>query len=106
MKFYYKYLHDDLPDYLLKIPFVLNRSVHSHNTRDRDELYLTKPHHEYARKCLRYDIPRVINKAPSMYKDKVSSHSIQGFSWYIKLKIVESYSETCLIQNCYICARH
>ena len=71
MKFYYKYLHGDLPDYLLSIPFVPNRTIHSHETRARNDLYLGKPSHEYARKCIRYDIPKVINKGPSMYKEKL-----------------------------------
>ena len=106
MKFYYKYLHNDLPEYLLKIPFVLNRNIHSHDTRARNELYATKPIHEYAKKCLRHDIPKVINKAPSMYKDKFTTHSIEGFSWYIKLKTIEAYTVTCTIQNCYICSRN
>ena len=104
MKFYYKYLHNDLPEYLLRIPFVYNKNIHSHYTRTRNKLSVTKPSHEYAKKCLRHDIPRVINNAPSMYIDKIATHSIEGFSWYIKLKLIDSYNETCSIQNCYICS--
>ncbi len=41
--------------------------------------------HEYAKKCIRYSIPNTINSTTSNIVDKIYTHSMQGFSGYIKV---------------------
>ncbi len=48
-------------------------------------------------------IPLIVNVSPPEIINKIDTHSFQGFSKYIKIKILESYNEECTIQNCYIC---
>jgi hypothetical protein len=105
-KFYYKFKNNKLPYYLQNLPFNPNTNTHNHNTRRQYDLRQMKPNHEYARKCLRYDIPIVINSAPVEIIDKIDTHSLPGFAGYIKLKILQSYQENCTIVNCYICSRN
>ncbi len=62
--------------------------------------------HEYARYCIRYCIPLIVNESPPEIIDKVDTNSLQCFSKYIKIKILESYNEDHTIQNCYICNRN
>ncbi len=62
--------------------------------------------HEYARYCIRYRIPLLVNESPPEIINKIDTNSLQGFSKYIKFKILESYNEQCTIQNWYICNRN
>ncbi len=59
--------------------------------------------YEYARYCIRYRIPLIVNESPHEINNKINTHSLQGFSKYIKIKILESYNQNCTIQNSYIC---
>ncbi len=62
LKFYYKFTNNKLPYYLQTLPFNSNtNNTHNHNTRTQYNTQQRKPNHEYARKCLHYDIPIVIN---------------------------------------------
>ena len=47
--------------------------------------------------------PVLLNNAPSSITDKFLTHSIQGFSNYVKNHFVNKYQQHCTIPNCYIC---
>ncbi len=66
-------------------------------------IHLNRKKHEYAKKCLRYDLPKVINNTPTAILDKINTHCLKGFATYIKHCIFQSYQEICTIVNCYIC---
>lgn len=106
LKFYYKFKHNLLPSYLLTLPFSSNNETHNHNTRQQNNIHLTLVKHEYAKKCIRFNLPRLINASPALILDKVSTHSLDGFSWYIKRQIIQSYESTCAIHGCYICSQN
>ncbi len=61
--------------------------------------------HDYARKCVRYNIPSTVNNTSINIIEKVYTHNIQGFSKYVKLNLLQSYKENCTIYDCYICSR-
>lgn len=105
LKFYYKFKHGMLPIYLLNLPFIINAVTHDHNTRQQDNIHQPFARHEYAKRCIRSDLPRTINATQSHIIDKVDTHSLSGFSWYIKQMTLQSYQNTCTIVNCYICSR-
>ncbi len=104
-KFYFKFINNKLPYYLQNLPFNRN-AIHSHATRIQHNIYEMKPNHEFARKCIRYDLPILINNAPIEIIEKVYTHSLHGFAGYIKLKTLKSYQENCTIINCYIYSRN
>ena len=106
LKFYYKYENKMLPSYLLDMPFNLNTDTHNYFTRQHNELHQPLARHEYAKKCLRFDLPRIINNTPRIILDKIYTHSLDGFAWYIKQYIIQNYHDTCLIDNCFICLRN
>ena len=62
-----------------------------------------KVKHEYAKNCLRYNLPVVVNKTIENIKSKVATHSLHGFSWYRKKQFIEYHTDRCSIENCYIC---
>ena len=50
-------------------------------------------------------IPALINDTPSSITEKLSTHSLNGFSHYVKNFYVSKYNTVCSIANCYICNR-
>ncbi len=53
---------------------------------------MMRPKHEYARYCIRYRIPFIVNKRSPEIINKIDMHSLERFSKYIKIKILESYN--------------
>ena len=33
----------------------------------------------------------------------MNTHSLQGFTWYLKRKTIENYKDTCHLENCFVC---
>ena len=77
LKCYYKYLHDNL-----------------HTFRAR---------HAFENKCLRHNLPLIVNNIPDIVKDKLPTHSLNGFAMYVKLSLLQTYNDAYTITNCYMC---
>ncbi len=105
LKFYCTFKNIKLTYYLLNLPISPATDTHDYATRTQHNIWLMKTNHEYAKHCIRVNLPKVINSTPSEILDKIYTHSLQGFTGYIKLKCITSYKETCSIVNCYICSR-
>ena len=106
LKFYFKYNQGILPKYLQNWNFIPNSKIHNHNTRNITTLHTFKTKHEFAKKTLKYDLPYTINNTPHIVKDKVNTHSIQGFSLYVKQYLIRKYNTNCISRNCYICEQN
>ena len=102
LKFHYKYQHDMLPTYFRNM-FSSTRIQHDHFTRNRNTIQIGQSNTVAASISIRYNIPNIIQNAPTSIIDKVTTHSIDGFSRYSKLHILSSYKLQCDLQNCYIC---
>ncbi len=85
------------------MPFHLNTDTLSYPTCIQHNLHQYKTKHEYAKRCIRYDIPITINNFAREVLDKIDTHGLQGFVIYVKAYILQTYQETCTIVNCYIC---
>ena len=92
-----------LPVYFEDFSTTTNEDVHRHYTRNRSNLHNYYVKHEFAKKCLRYNIIPTINKCPKQIKEKVNTHSIQGFAKYTKNFFIEKYKTSCTLDNCYVC---
>lgn len=103
LKFYHKYINKTLPDYFQNLPFQLNHEIHNHNTRGAHDLHIQRDEHGFANECIRYATPKLINSTPDLIKDKLATHSLHGFSHYVKNHFINKYKEICYIPNCYIC---
>jgi hypothetical protein len=106
LKFYFKYKNNKLPHYLQSLPFQPNTETHDHATRIRHNIHHPMSKHSFAKNCIRSDIPITINNSPNSILDKIYTHSLQGFSSYIKAHILQSYKENCTIVDCYVCNMH
>ena len=102
LKFYFKFNEGSLPVYLQNWDITPNARVHNYNTRELGCIHTFKVKHEFAQKCLKYNLPKLINDTPKRVKDKINTHSLKGFINYGKNDMIHKYSNICIIQHCYI----
>ena len=106
LKLYYKYVHASLLVYLQNLPFILNKTVHTFNTRIHDNIHTNRAKHDFAKRCIRHDIPLLINNTTFNFKNKITTHSLRGFISYAKHTFfLQNYKILCSIPNCYICGQ-
>ena len=96
LKLYYKYVHTTLPVYLQNLPFILNKTVHTFNKRIDDNIHTNRAKHDFAKQCIRHDIPLLINNATFNIRNKITTHSLPGFISY-KTKITKHCAFTKLL---------
>ena len=87
---------------LMKL-FKLNVLSHNCNTRYGNIISEPKPKTSLGSQCIRYFLPKLIRDTAPEILEKVNTHSIHGFASYTKRSLLDKYSETCEIENCYIC---
>ena len=104
LKFYFRMVNSNCPPYFLKFLQSDNRP-HQHNTRTRtnNNLQGININHEFANKSIQYNLIKEINAAPNTFKSKTQTHSLIGYTNYIKTTMINQYSEICSINNCYSC---
>ena len=103
IKFYYKLVHKQQPQYFNSFTHEANSDIHGHNTRSRNKLHFPKTKHDFAKINLRYRILQTINELPETVTSKVYTHGINGVTNYAKQYIISGYKKQCTIGNCYIC---
>ena len=102
-KFYYKLCNNKLPLFSQSLELVRVSDTHNYFTRRNADYIVPRVRHVFASSSLSHCIPKLINNAPNLITTKVYTHSMQGFSNYIKKLFLKNYQEECLIQNCYVC---
>ena len=103
LKFYFKYIHKELPSYLLNWQIIPSINIHNYNNCVKDNIHTFRAKHEFAMKCLRHSLPHTINETPDAIKNKIYTHSLHGFILDIKTCLLNNYSDICTLSNCYIC---
>ena len=66
-------------------PLITNNEKHQYNTRLASDLHTFRYHHTFARKSLRHYLVQTINNTPDNVFSKFGTHSLNGFSNYVKL---------------------
>ena len=102
LKLYYKYKKNNLPFYISNM-FSYFNAGHSYNLRTE---YILEDHGSIrpsGDNCIRHYLPSAINKSKPDTLEKILTHIIQGFAFYIKRTTISNYRAECLIRNCYIC---
>jgi hypothetical protein len=103
LKFCYKLEHKLLPSYFLSDLYIRNSYIHGRNTRSANLFHIPRVKHEYAKNSIQYIIPVAFNKCPSPIREKIYTHSLFGFTRYIKQRFLNNYNEICEIRGCYVC---
>ena len=104
LKICYKLINNMLQNYFNSI-FIRNSDNHSFQTRHSNNFQLPIIRHSFAKNNIRFKIPTVYNTCPNSIKEKFFSHSITGFSAYVKQYCIAIYNYECNIVDCYICQR-
>ena len=105
MKFYYKYCHESLPSYFYSFNLHTQADIHDYGTRSQGNLSRVANRTKLAQSLLRNQIPVKINTSPSYVTEKINTHSLNGFSDYLKKYYIKLYSNECTVVHCYICQR-
>ena len=100
LKFYFKYLKNNLPLYFQNLSIKANN--HTHNTRNQD-LYKCRIKHDFANQSLIFCIPETLNNCTINIKEKLPTHSIEGMSMYTKNFLLTHYNLEGNIPDCYVC---
>ena len=82
LKLYYKYKNNNLPFYISNMFSYFNVG-HSYNLRTE---YILEDHGSIrpsGDNCIRHYLPSAINKSKPDTLEKISTHTIQGFAFYI-----------------------
>ena len=104
LKFYFKYVHKKLPLYFQSLNLKKVSEIHSYNTRRPNQLIINKTKHKFADKCIRVQLPIIINSTTSNVTNKIMTHSFKGYVTYITNDMLDKYQTLCRIANCYICS--
>ena len=51
--------------------------------------------------CLTLNITNIVNDTPHIILEKIDTHSLNGFTNYVKLFLLQTYQDTCTVPNCY-----
>ena len=102
-KFYYKIVNGMVPTFFLSYNLPRHLDIHNYATRRNYLLVTPRLVYNICRCSMKYRLPSIVNAMPSQIIEKVYTHSIKGFSLYIKNKAVEEYEIECSNLNCYIC---
>ena len=85
---------------------LLQTITYHHNIRQRKKKYsLPLVKHVFARKCMRFCIPDILNKTSNMITDKIKTHSRKGFTVYIKLFLINKYDPICSTPHISYCLK-
>ena len=103
LKIYNKFRNNKLPYYIQNWPLFQNSNIHNHNTRGANALHKNRCCHVFAQKSLKLNITNIVNGPPDIILDTIDTHSLNGFTNYVKLFLLQTYQDTCTVPNC-ICS--
>ena len=102
---YCKYQEKSLPSYTANM-FLVATCAHNYNLCVTKSLTNINTKTISYDKCIRSDLPKVINETDKDIMDKIATHSYHGFAFYFKGVTIGKYKQNCQIQNCYACKSH
>ena len=76
---------------------------HNYSTRPRDQPILPISKTALAKQSIRFSLPEEIANIPEIIINKISTHSLDGFSKYVKQYLIGKYNPVCEIVNCRTC---
>ena len=98
IKFYYKYISQNLRDYFLGLNCA--RKCQRYNIRNINDLNIITVEHEFATKCILYSILKCNKSLPPLIKDNFLTHSYSGVIIYTRTYFINCYQSQCFCLNC------
>ena len=106
LKFLFKLVNKQLPAYFNQLLFAFNNQMHHHETRGFKRAFVPRVNHEFSKRNIRYIAAVTYNSTSDSVIAKIYTHSLLGFSTYVKNQIIEHYNNRCTIEHCYSCRQH
>ena len=81
-----------------------SKNVYKYTQADRlgaNALHKNRCSHVFAQKSLKLNITNIVNGTPDIILDKIDTHSLNVFTNYVKLFLLQTYLDTCIVPNCY-----
>lgn len=104
LKFCHSIINDTCPVFFKDMLPSRHSTVRCYNTRNIRSFNTVRVKHKFAEKCIRYEIPFLLNHKPDLIISKLYTHSLNGLAFYFKKRCLNNYCNTCSIPNCYVCA--
>ena len=93
LKFYCKHKHGKFPNYFYNFNLTTQGSHHSYDTRSSEQIRTNRTRAEFYDNRITLFLPMFINSTPANLLQKITTHSLQGFSSSIKRYILDEYTE-------------
>ena len=103
LKFYFKYMQSYLPDYFTNIILIRFADQHDYYTRRNAEYVTPRLKYNFSKCSVMKRLPSIVNTCTANILCKVHTHSLKGYSDYIKISILNDYDNTCQDPRCYVC---
>ena len=87
----------------LSIRCLQRSSVHDHDTRYASLIDSEPTRTVMAQNCIRHHLVNVLSCTHQWILDKIATHSIHGFTFYVKRYYLNQLSSECHIWQCYAC---
>ena len=88
LKCVYNFKNSQLPKYFLSLQCVPRSSIRDHDTRNAIHIDTVNMRTHVAARCIRSQLPLVLNDTPEVIISKVNNHSIQSFSCFFSNNII------------------
>ena len=88
--------------YFCELSYTPRSNIHDRDTRCADLIDIESTRKVMAEKCIRIHLGKVINETPNVIMEKINTHSIYGFVFYIKRYYLESYWDNDNIVKIYV----
>lgn len=105
LKFYYKVANNSLPASFKYLRFTPAKATNNHNLRWKRLLKLPKAKTKLAKGHSNFRIAKTVNDTCTAITDKITTHSPDSFSKYIKTMFLSKYVSNCTKTKCYICKK-
>ena len=77
--------------------------LYNYYTRSSMNIHLPKINHSFGTRCMNYSLPVILNNSPTFIFNELFTHSLKGFSVYVKKDFIKNYIFVCTNVNCYVC---
>jgi len=102
-KLLYKISNNLVPIFFQNLEMVRPVDIHNYDTRTKYKLRNRFHRKALTENCIGEKIINTINNTNQNILEKLLTHSLDGFSRYVKQQILKDYTANCIIQNCHIC---
>ena len=105
LKFVYRFKQRSLPSLFLSFDCIPRSDIHEHDTRYANLINVEGTRTKMAENCIRHHLITILNTTPDCILDKINTHSLQGFSFFIKRYYLNELTYECNLRECYVCRK-